>query len=478
MARTSNTTFLLILTILVGCTVYPVHKFERPEVEIPEKYHHGTRAEKIVGKWWKEFDDPMLNRMIAQALLENLDILQAWRRLDQALALATIAGADSLPQANLQSGASRTRSVDRDAEDTRNRLFISSGLTYEIDIWRRIASQKKAARLRYEASREDLEETVLSLTGAIVDVWLTIREQAVLLELLSEQVATGKTLLELTELRFGLGKGSALDVFQQRQQLASIEAQIPQAKALLATAKNQLAVLLGRPPGNLGSIGPANGLPELPDLPNTGTPTNLYEMRPDLRAALKRLNAADHDVAVAVADRFPALSISLSYEFSARKLSDLFTEEIGTIAGDLIAPLLDGKRRRNEVLNRQAVVQELLHEFGQIYLEALLEVEDALILERHQLELIDRLRNQIGFAQSTLEESRSRYRNGLENYLTVLIAVQSLQQLQRQMISEKKILLAIRSQLYRALGGQWTKRLNYPVTAKSKNTDIAKKDKP
>ena len=478
MSSASQIRYVLALIFLVGCRVYRVRDFGQPDVIVPQTYYQEAKGIKAVEEWWKEFDDPNLNRIIELGLTENLDLQQAWYRLDQAFALANIAGADISPQVSLQSGASRTRSVDRDVQDsreTRNRLFISNGLTYEFDLWKRIASRRKAAQLTYDATREDIEETALLLTGLIVDVWLTVQEQKMLLVLLEEQIHTGKTLLELTELRFGLGKGSALDVFQQRQQLASIGALVPVSQTTLATSENQLAVLLGRPPGHFDGIPQTGRFPELPELPRLGQPINLLKMRPDLRALLKRLKAADYEVAEAVADRFPRLSLSLSYEFSASKVSNLFTQELGSITGDLIAPLMDGKRRRNEVRRRQAVVQELLSEFGQRYLDALLEVENTLVSERQQLELITRLENQISFAQSTLEESRSRYVNGLDDYLSVIIAVQSLQEVQRQMISEKKSLLAIRANLYRALGGYWTKKLEHPDGKRGENTETWQK---
>jgi outer membrane protein TolC len=281
---------------------------------------------------------------------------------------------------------------------------------------------------------------------------------------LQEQIQVSQSLLELTEVRFGVGAGSAVDVLQQRQQLEATQAEIPVVRSTLNTSYHQLAVLLGSTPGSLDMLAPDGRLPALPPFPQLGAPALLLMARPDLQAAQLRLQAADFRVAAAVAERLPRLVLDLSYEFSARSFATVFRQEVGSLVGNLVLPLIDGGRRRNQVLRQKAATQELLDRFGQAYLEALLEIEDALVRERFQVELIKNLENQISLAQATLQESQSRYVYGLINYLTVLIAVQSLQGLQRRMISENRGLLSNRARLYRALGGHWTNSVAPPAS--------------
>ena len=464
---------LLFLPVIAGCSPYSVRSLEQPTVAIPQTYHHGATGERVLGQWWHEFDDPQMNAAMEIAFTENFELRQTWSRLAQAQALARIAGAERVPQVEFRTGASRLHTVDPEATDrpgsgiTRttnpDRYFVATGLTYEIDIWKRIASRRTAAQLEYVASRQDVEATALLLTGTVVNVWLTSQEQYALLDVLREQVQVSKTLLKLTELRFSVGAGSAVDVLQQRQQLADTQAQVPVVQSFLETALNQLAVLLGRVPGSLDEFAPGRALPELPPFPQLISPATLLVSRPDLQAAQLRLQAADYRVAAAVAERLPRLVLNLSYEFSARSWNTFFRQEIGSLIGDMLTPLIDGGRRRNEVVRQKARVQELLDGFGQTYLEALREIEDALVQERQQRELIRNLEQQMTIAQSTLDVSRARYVHGLIDYLNVLVAVQSLQALQRRLISEQKTLLSIRAELYRALGGKWTDALEAPV---------------
>lgn len=467
---------LFALSCMLGataCTPFRTHTFDEPPFEMPESFDTGNAiGDHVVDRWWLEFEDDALTQAIETAFEANPSLRQAFRRLEQAAAFPRITNAQRVPQVSVQGGASRTEAVDRNGRDpltgtdettraTDRRYFAAGVLSWEIDLWNRIGSAVAADELRVEASRRDVEETALLLASEIADAWFTIQEQRALLELLDEQIGVGETLLELTELRFSLGDGTALDVLQQRQQLAATRSAVPETRAALDRQQHRLAVLLGQPP-NAAVLEPEATLPELPPFPILAKPVNLVETRPDLRAALLRVRAADHDVASAIADRYPRLALDLSYEFSAARSSEIFERETSSILGSLIAPILDGGRRRAEVARRRAIVQEQLEAFGATYLDALREVEDALSSERHQLDLVDRLREQLELSRANLSESRSRYSNGLTDYLSVIVAVQALQELERRWISEHKRLLAFRADLYRATGGIWMRTLEAP----------------
>ena len=229
-----------------------------------------------------------------------------------------------------------------------------------------------------------------------------------------------------------------MNVLQQRQQLADTQAQVPVVQSFLETALNQLAVLLGRVPGSLDELVPGRALPELPPFPQLVSPALLLASRPDLQAAQLRLQSRT----IGLLRQWPNACLAWYCSCptsSAHGAGDtFFRQEIGSLIGDMLTPLVDGGRRRNEVVRQKARVQELLDRFGQTYLNALREIEDALIQERQQRELLRNLERQMTLAQSTLDVSRSRYTHGLIDYLNVLVAVQSLQALQRRVISERK----------------------------------------
>jgi len=247
---------------------------------------------------------------------------------------------------------------------------------------------------------------------------------------------------------------SAVDVFQQRRQLEAVKAEIPLARMRASVLEHQLAVLLGHPPTRPVAE-PLRVIPGLPPRPATGVPAALVQRRPDLRAALSRLAAADQRTAAAVADRFPALRLTGRLETAGVNTGDLFSLWLANLAAGLTAPLLDGGRRAAEVDRTRAVASERLHQYGQAVLDAFQEVEDALVQEHRQAQYLENVTLRVGLAREELRRTRERYLNGATDYLPVLASIQGLQLLERQQLEEQRKLIEYRIDLYRALGGGW-----------------------
>jgi outer membrane protein TolC len=182
-----------------------------------------------------------------------------------------------------------------------------------------------------------------------------------------------------------------------------------------------------------------------------------------VRAAELQAIAADHRLAVAIADRYPSLSISATVGGQAEKIPDVLDRWFLNLAGNLLAPILDGGRRAAEADRNRAVVEERIWAWQAVLIGACAEVEDALVIERNLRETHEILESQIDLAGTTLERSRAQYVNGLTDYLTVLTALQSLQELQRQAILTEQELLENRIRLYLALGGSWSHELEEPA---------------
>ena len=447
---------LLLLVSLLMAACSPVEIPHRTMPEVPAPHGYTARSGKVARpqEWWTAFGDQSLNSHVAVAIASNLDVRQAWARLAQAAATARIAGAPLLPEINLTSSAARTRS-DAGGISYASNWVVGFGLSWEVDLWQRIANRAEAAVLAAAASRQDLEHTALVLSGTVTDTWFTIREQAELIAVIEAQVALSEKLLQIVEHRYANGMADALQVYQQRQQLEGVRAQLPAARSLLETNVNALSVLQGQPPECDVPFSVTASLPALPPLPELGTPAALVDARPDLRAARDRLAAADREVAAAVADMLPTISFSLGYDFNSSSFSDPFTSGVSSIGGSLLQPLFDSDRRGAEVVRRRAIVQERLDAFSQTYLTALREVEDAVVRERNQLDLLAEIALQLDLADRQLQAARTSYGDGVAEYLDVISAVQTQQSLQRQQVSAHKQLLSYRTALYRALGGTW-----------------------
>ena len=433
--------------------------------DVPSSFSRASDVGEALGDqlWWTTFDAPALDAAVDATLAGNLELQSAWARLAQASAAADAARAPRFPAIDLGANAQRFE-IDQSGGGA-NQIPIRLGetysvgpsLSYEIDLFGRIGAQAASARLNAEATRFDARATALALTGRVTEAWLTAVENAALGRLLDEQIETGEQLLDLTRTRFTNGAGSALDVLQQQRLLESTRAEVPRFDGALERAQNQLAVLAGASPTS-ASYGTPDALPDLPPVPALDVPSALFEHRPDLVAAYLRVRSIDREVAAAIAARYPRLSLNASYNFDANEIEALFDRTISSIVASLTLPLIDGGSRRAEVRRQRARLDEAIATFGQTFLTALQEVEDALSLERRGIERIETLLRQREISSAEVTQARSRYVGGAGTYLQVLTAVQNGQALDRLILTERAAVLRARAGLLRALGGAWQDR--------------------
>lgn len=507
---------LLLTTVLfVGCEAFLPKRSVPPEGPLPESFSQAGNEPAQSNRWWQEFGSDELEALVQEAMDENLTLRQLWARLDQAGSLTVQAASLLYPQLDITGDSSYRRTVVK-PEEVRGRSVGSAlrsavvngfsrglrsaagqgqGLTgtsfslgagsvadggspsrietetkqfglalaasYEFDIWGRIASGYRASQYDLEATRFDLESSAMTLAAEVVDRWLQIIEQRELRRILDEQLATSKTYLELVELRFRKAQVSALDVYQQRQAVADVERQIPLVEARERVLRHELALLLGKPAAAELELG-SYDLTQVPPLPATGIPAELLLRRPDIRAALADLRAADWRVASARADRLPAIRLTGGIGYGTGEITHFFDDWFLSLAGSLTQPLFDGFQREAEVDRTLAVVDERLAGYRLVVLSAVREVEDALIQERKQREYIEALEAQLEAAGNSLREASQRYQKGLNDYLPVLTALASTHALARNLVTARRDLLIFRVNLYRALGGTWTQELEPP----------------
>jgi len=456
-----------IITLVIGwsvlaCAPFAPEKRVSQREMLPEAYSNEASESDIVERWWETFDDDQLNMLVEEALAANYSLQQNWARLKQARALAVRSGAGRYPDLSMEGSASTGR---RRTDD--GRIATEGGVgsytlglvsTYELDLWGRIRSEKEAASLAAVASREEVNTVAMTLSANVTTRWIGILSQRMQKRLLERQLAANRTLVELVELRFRKSLASALDVFQQRQLVAQSRAQIPLVERTERQLLNELAVLLGRSSHAVPQI-ESRPLMMPTDVPATGIPAQLLTARPDIRAAWRRLEAADWDVAAARADRLPSVRLSANATYQTDELNLLFDNWLVNLAGNLTAPLLDGRRRKAEVDRRDAVAEENLAAYRQTILTAMREVEDALVGEAKLQDHLKGLNEQLSAAQNALNEARSRYRSGLSDYLPVLTQLLTVQNLERTIIQRKADLMVARVDLHRALGGAWMNEL-------------------
>jgi NodT family efflux transporter outer membrane factor (OMF) lipoprotein len=444
------------LAVLSACTVHEPPD-RRPPVALPDSFSRTGKAA-LPGKWWTVLGDGELDRLVTDALSGNQGLRSTWDRLSQARALARREGAARIPAVDVTGGVAGSASGTVDGSwDTTHSYSVPFSLalaaSYEVDLWGRVSSGIEAAELDVLASTLDLGAAAMTLSSEVASSWILILALRGQLRLLDGQVKTSSDFLEVVEQRFRAGRVSAADVLQQKGALEALRGERKSVQASLRVEENRLAVLLGRAPGSYRAP-EGTALPELPPLPDTGTPAEWVRRRPDLEAAFLRLRAADFRVAQAVADRFPRLSLtpraSISWD-----ANDPITSWLASLAANLLGPLVDGGRRSAEVDRAKAAASERLHAWGQVLLRALEEVENALVQEERGREVLKSLEEQLDLSRQALERLLDGYRKGTVDFTRFLTAALSQQRLERTVLAARRDLILHRIRLYRSLGGSW-----------------------
>lgn len=472
---------LLGLTAILigGCHGLPPPDRAALDLALPATYSLDAIATEKRDRWWEDFADSSLNELVHLALSENLSLEGYRARLARAQAQAVKAGANLQPALTGELTAGGGRRHDQLADRTFGTETYAAGLvaSYEVDLWGRLAAQRHSATLAASASHADLKAAAMTIAAETARRWVQIISQQEQKKLLAAQLNTNQTYLDLVELRFRQSQASAIDVLQQQQLLESAHAQLPLVDLQQRLLTQELALLAGHwPPPTLDLE--TSKLPLLPDLPATGLPAQLLENRPDLQGALYLLTRADQELLVARADLLPALNLSARAGFDSDQVRSLFDNWLANLLASLTAPLLDGGRRRAEVSIAEANIREQLATYRQLVLTALQEVEGALTRETLLAEHLQSLEKQLRISRRALDEARSRYLNGLTDYLPVLTQLRTVQALEKEMLLRREEKILARISLHRALGGSWTDQLFALPSAKEPEEDTSRNDGP
>ena len=415
------------------------------------------------GRWWTAFGDPELNTLVDSALESNFNLMTAWQRLREAQAVVDRASSGLFPQIEASLTGESNRLQTQFEESQILRLGLSS--QYELDLWGRINSSIEAQRYRADATLADYQTAALSLSAEVARTWFRLMEAHGQLELVNQQISTNEKVLKLLRARFGTGQIRSADILRQRQLLESTREQKVTVESRIRVLEHRLAVLLGGAPQKSMDY-MQDSLPELPPLPETGIPSELVRRRPDIRSNYRLLQAADKEVASAISNQFPRISLSASLSTADLNGDKLFEDWGRSLAGNMLAPLFYGGQLSAEVDRTQAVKKQRLYQYSQSILTAFREVEDALSQEKKQQEKIQSIRNQLKIARQAYEQLRIEYFNGMSNYLDVLTALDEEQQLQRDLLSAKMVLLEYRVALYRSLAGGFKTARENPKLSK------------
>jgi len=446
---------------LVACTtVPPIDRAALPEV--PAGFKEGDGRWRAIapaeaqprGTWWKAFADPELDDLIERANDNNTSVQVAAARLAQARALVRSAQADRYPQIGARAG------VVRQTEPLQGKLpatLINAGadLSYEIDLFGKLARTADAAQLDAQAREALLQNTRLLVQANVAQTYFAIRaldaERALVRATLE---AYGDT-LRLTERRFQAGDVAELDVARVTTEVAATESDAIALDRARAELEHALAVLVGEVASRF-QVAPADWNVVPPVIP-AGIPSTVLARRPDVSAAQRSMLAAQTRVGVAKAAWFPDLLLTGAAGYASPQLGDLFkwSTRAWGVGALLSVPIFDGGRREAGVLNAQAELDAALTTYREQILVAFKDVEDQLSSLRLLADQAEVQARAVAAADRATVLSDSRYRNGLVSQLELLDAQRSELRNRRQALQVRSAQYQATVGLIRALGGTW-----------------------
>lgn len=451
--------FLFLGAVLLGgCVQVAPSGEDSLEVAVPGEWTTRATGTEPHG-WLADFGDPQLQALIGEALGGNLQLQSGMARLDQAMALARIEGADRLPALSLTGSAQRSMGNNLQDPPVRNRsdrFELGAVVSWELDVWGRVRAQALAANADAEAAEADFQALRLSLANRVARAWFNAiearQQEALALETLNSFEANLKTVEE----RFNRGLTPALDLRLTRANVATARSTHALQKRLADSAVRQLEVLLGRYPS--GSMVSRGELPALEDTIPAGLPSGLLSRRPDIRASARRLMAADSRLIESERALLPSLSLTARYGSASGELENLLEDpfDVWSLLGNLSAPLFQGGRLRANVDLSEARRQEALANYRDTVLTAFREVESSLAGETYIRDQLEALRLSAEESIGAQELAEERYEGGLTDIVTVLESQRRAFTARSAMLAVHNQLLQNRLSLYLALGGEFS----------------------
>ena len=447
--------------VLAGCSSSQPVPPGLPEqaLHLPERFSASGQAP-MAQRWWQTFDNPALNVLVETALADSPDLQATYWRLQQADAAAAQARGGFWPRltGSLENTEQRRASSNEfdfsGAENEGNSWSGSLAASYEVDLWGRVRSGARAAEAARLAQEQNFNTAALTLVAEVTSVWLQLQEQRGQQQLLQAQLETNRQSLRALELRFGSGVSAAADVLQQRQLVQQSIQELDQSRANAQVLLAQLAALLGTSVESLPqSVYADSGLPFLPALPDTGIPSNLLLRRPDVQSAQRSLLQGHYLADQAWAQRLPTLSLSLFVNGGGLALVDITEDWLLNLSASLEGVIFDGGNLAAQKRQQDAVEQERWALFRNTVMQALSEVEQALVNEQAIRDRLQHLQVRSDLAGQIAVRQRRAYGQGSVDFLNVLSATNSQQSLERQLLTARRELLANRVTLYRALSG-------------------------
>ena len=451
---------LSLAVALSGCM--PAFESTKLGPSLPLAYNESAHsAHPLDQDWPKLFHSHELETLVKTAHEDNLDLAGALARIAESEAQAASARAQLLPTLDASTSAQRSATPGSISSDTppfttsvSNQFGAGLTASYTLDAWGRYRSLQQAAIANAEASAFDRDALAISIAASTATTYFGILAAKDRLVLQKDNIVLASHILDAIRARVSVGTASALDIAEQESIVATQKAAVPALEQQIAQGRNQLAILLGRPPE--GFVVQANGLKALlvPDV-KVGIPSTLLFRRPDIARAEADLRAAEANVESARVAYLPSFDLTLKGGQESRTLENLLRPDaaFASALGGITAPIFDGGVLDASYALQSGRRSELIAAYRKAIISALGDVENALVSTKQGRLQEDLQVDVVTATKRAYAISEERMRAGTIDVVTLLTVQQNLFQAQEGLIQSRLSRLQASIALIQALGG-------------------------
>jgi multidrug efflux system outer membrane protein len=443
--------------------------YVRPSVEQPARFKSQAMSEvgpPIPEEWWRLYREPELDRLIATASESNQTLQQAVARVDEARALARVAGSFLYPTISNDPSFRRQRySANRESTITGKKVLqgatvedwlIPIDLSYEIDVWGRVRRSFESARAQAKASANDADAIRLIVETDVTRFYYTLRSLDAQAEILERTVVAYREQVRILSVQLRTGLAGPIVVSQAQAQLQATLALQRDVLRARADQEHALAILCGRPaPSFTLAVNPLGEVS--PPVVPPGLPAQLLARRPDVARAEQNLVSANAQIGVATAEFYPRFTLTSTAGLESADIATLFTwqSRVASILPSVSIPIFQGGRLRANLDATKARHRQAVAAYTNQILLAYGDVEDALTDLRALTDEVGSLRGAVSASRDYLRFAQAQYKYGLVDYLIVIDAERTLLANELSLALAVNLQMGASVQLIKALGGGW-----------------------
>ena len=449
---------LILGSSLVGCAAVVKTPYQAPAVQVPSSFAYNKanqqqiQANMYADQWWTLFGDSQLNQLVDQVIQKNADLAVAGINLQTARLKTGLA--QDQQGARVNSGVSTGHSFDLNSGDgTAKGLSVSAGVSYELDLFGKLARQTEAAKWEALATEQDLQATGQSLIGTTANLYWQLGYLNERYAVAQQSLATTQKLYELVRTQYRAGAVSGLDLTQAEQSVQSQKASLSQIEQQLVETRTALAVLLQIPVQQLNIQEPQR-LPRI-NLPNiaAGLPADILSRRPDLQAAELRLRESLASKDATKAGYYPSMSLTGSLGSSSTSLSNLLQNPALTLGASLSLPFLQYNDMKKDLKISELDYEKAIIQYRNTLYQAFADTENALSSRTELDKQVALQQRNLELAEKTERLTQVRYKNGAIALKNVLDAQETTRNARLSLIQTKQSQYNAYVTLMQALGG-------------------------